>query len=241
MRKRREVDAAGHAQDSKPGQDVIAGGPVARSRRSVLIATVIASVIAAGLTWHQFNHQIAPPRHHGVSPSAQRPTTSGSALRAPVPASAVQPARESLRPHARGSDLALRDLYRSFPVTVATDVRLPEGKAVFRVHHSPGSTGVGDYGAVAQARGAAGWVEVAHGDIGAGRVNATGSRVAFMVRLASLTGPRSAPVQFRHRNSRGSSRGCAPGSKPGWSWSCPRPDRDSPRGHRRPAAAREDG
>lgn len=44
---------------------------------------------------------------------------------------------------------------------------------------------------MAQVRGPAGWVDVAHGDIGAGQVDTGGTRVAFTVRLASLTEPGS--------------------------------------------------
>jgi hypothetical protein len=46
---------------------------------------------------------------------------------------------------------------------------------------------VADFGAVAQVRGANGWTDVAHGDIGAGRLDATGQLLAFTVGAASLT------------------------------------------------------
>jgi hypothetical protein len=58
---------------------------------------------------------------------------------------------------------------------------------VFRVRHSPGFAGAADFGAVAQVRGTQGWTDVAHGDIGAGRLDSTGRRVAFIVGAPRLT------------------------------------------------------
>jgi hypothetical protein len=46
---------------------------------------------------------------------------------------------------------------------------------------------VTDFGAVAQVRGTQGWTDVAHGDIGAGLLDASGRRLAFTVSATSLT------------------------------------------------------
>lgn len=58
---------------------------------------------------------------------------------------------------------------------------------VFRVRQTAGFAGAADFGAVAQVRGRHGWTDVAHGDIGGGRLDATGRRVAFIVGAPRLT------------------------------------------------------
>jgi hypothetical protein len=85
-----------------------------------------------------------------------------------------------LRPHARGSDLALLRWYAALPVAAPAAAGTAAVSRVFRVRHSAGYTGVASFGAVAQVRSTRGWTDVARGDIGAGRLDATGRRVAFI-------------------------------------------------------------
>jgi hypothetical protein len=68
--------------------------------------------------------------------------------------------------------------------------------AFFRVRHSAGFKGVTDFGAVAQVRSTRGWTDVAHGDIGAGRLDASGRRVAFIVGAPRLAEPRTRTWAF---------------------------------------------
>jgi hypothetical protein len=85
-----------------------------------------------------------------------------------------------LWPHARGSDLALLRWYAALPVAAHAADGTAAVSTVFRVRHTASFAGAVDFRAVAQVRGTQGWTDVARGDIGAGRLDATGRRVAFI-------------------------------------------------------------
>lgn len=184
-------DADRSAQGGDGSQDVIAGGLARRSGRTALIIGVVAALLAAEPLWRQIAAQSSPARGHQAAPLDERPATSEPSSPSPRAASVGAPVTELLlRPHARGSDLALRRWYSSLPVAPTKKPRAPGVKAVFRVSHRPDFTGSRDFAGVAQVRGVSGWVDVAHGDISAGHVDASGRWVAFVVGVASLSEPK---------------------------------------------------
>lgn len=171
-------------------RDVVAGGEAPRSRRAVLVCTAVAALLVAEPLWHAVAPHAALPRDT-PSPTAQPVTPSPSQ----DSSEAAPPNGSVLRPHARGSDLALRRWYASLPVA-PPGAGPPAVSTVFRVRHSPGFTGTEDFGAAAQVRGTRGWTDVAHGDIRAARLDGAGQRVAFIVGAASLTEPRTRTWAF---------------------------------------------
>jgi hypothetical protein len=162
----------------------VAGGEAPRSLRVVLVCTVVAALLVAEPLWHAVAPRAVAPPQRVASPTAL-PVTPGPSTD-PTPSPEL-PRQSVLRPHARGSDLALLRWYAGLPVAAHPGAGPPAVSTVFRVRHSPGFTGVADFGAVAQVRGGDGWTDVARGDIGAGRLDAAGRRVAFIVRAARLT------------------------------------------------------
>jgi hypothetical protein len=159
-------------------EEVIAGGPAHRSRRAVLAIVLLAASLLAWSTWQLIAAQTGPTRR--LPPSAASRPPAGLAptvaTLGPLP-----------HPSSRGSDVALRQWYRSLPVAAMTDPRPPSVSSLFRVRHQPGYTGGSDFSAVAQVHGATGWMDVARGDISAGQVDADGRHVAFIARVPSPT------------------------------------------------------
>jgi hypothetical protein len=176
-----ETDRPGYVVDGD--RDVVAGGEAPRPLRAVLVCTAVAALLAAEPIWHAVAPRASPPRG-AASPAAQPATPSPPTDSAPSP---ELPLQSVLRPHARGSDLALLRWYAALPRAAPPASQTSALSSVFRVRHSAGFAGAADFGAAAQVRGTQGWTDVAHGDIGAGRLDATGRRVAFTVRAPRLT------------------------------------------------------
>jgi hypothetical protein len=175
--------------------DVLSGGPGTRPRRAVVVICAITAVLVAQPLWHHVARQATGTARPGASSAAQRPVTPSGAPR-PSPPTLSQAAAPTLantsgvlRPHARGSDLALRRWYSSLPLATAQLPGAAVVRGVFRLRHTPDITGARDFDEAAQVRGRTGWIDVAHGDIGTGRVDAVRKRVAFMVRMSSLPQP----------------------------------------------------
>jgi hypothetical protein len=159
------------------GRDVVAGGAAPRSLRVVLVCTVVGALLVAEPLWHAVAPRAVAPPQREASPTALPVTPSPPTDPTPSP---ELPRQSVLRPHARGSDLALLKWYAGLPVAARPGAVPPAVSTVFRVRHSPGFTGAADFGAVAQVRSRDGWTDVARGDIGAGRLDAAGRRVAFI-------------------------------------------------------------
>jgi hypothetical protein len=169
-----ETDSLAYVVDGGP--DVMVGGEAPRPLRAVLVCMAVAALLAAQPLWHAVEPRPAPPRG-AASPMGRPATPRPSTDATPSP---DLPRQSVLRPHARGSDLALLRWYAALPVAAHAAAATAAVSTVFRVRHSAGFAGAVDFGAVAQVRDTRGWTDVAHGDIGAGRLDATGRRVAFI-------------------------------------------------------------
>jgi hypothetical protein len=176
-----ETDPLAYVVDGGP--DVVVGGEAPRPLRAVLVCIAVAALLAAQPLWHAVAPHAAQPRG-AASPIGPPATPRRSTDATPSP---DLPRQSVLRPHARGSDLALLRWYAALPVAAHAAAGTAAVSTVFRVRHSAGFAGAVDFGAVAQVRGRDGWTDVARGDIGAGRLDAARRRVAFIVRAARLT------------------------------------------------------
>jgi hypothetical protein len=169
-----ETDPLAYVVDGGP--DVVVGGEAPRPLRAVLVCIAVAALLAAQPLWHAVAPHAAQPRG-AASPIGPPATPRRSTDATPSP---DLPRQSVLRPHARGSDLALLRWYTALPVAAHAAAGTAAVSTVFRVRHNAGFAGAADFGAVAQVRDTQGWTDMAHGDIGAGRLDATGRRVAFI-------------------------------------------------------------
>lgn len=193
-------DGADSIEGGPAEDDVVSGGQSPRSRRTAIVIVAIAALLMAEPVWHAISPQAATdsrpdsaaPTVQPLQPIQPSPLASAGVTTLTPPTPLVDGTLP--RPRPRGGDFPILRWYRGLPVAAPQAAaraasRPPELSAVFRVRHSDGFTGAEDFAAVAQVRGQLGWVDVVHGDIGPGRLDANGRRVAFKAGLASLTEP----------------------------------------------------